>query len=328
MQLFANLSSTLLLITAILAGSFLGWALPDTGTTLSRWVDPTIRVLVALLLFEVRFDLLKQAALHWRFLSIAWVANFVIIPPLGFVIASLFLSGQPLFLTGLVIYFMAPCTDWFLGFTRLAKGNTALGAILLPTNMATQLLLYPVYLSVFLGANGGVEASTLTNTLWKWFLIPAVIGLVTHITLSCILPKRSFATLLRTAGKMIPFVIAALVFFIFSANITVILEHIPVFVWILCAVFLFFVVTYLLGEKLSKLFELDYPERALLTMTTAARNAPLMLGITAAVMPNQPLIYAALIIGMLVEFPHLTVLKHLMLRTHIPPASPISETTS
>jgi hypothetical protein len=32
-------------------------------------------------------------------------------------------------------------------------------------------------------------------------------------------------------------------------------------------------------------------------------------------MPDQPLIYAAFIIGMLLEFPHLTVLKHLMLRT-------------
>jgi ACR3 family arsenite efflux pump ArsB len=277
----------------------------------------------------VRFGLLKQAALHWRLLSIAWVANFLIIPPLGFAIASLFLTGQPPFLTGLVIYFMAPCTDWFLGFTRLAKGNTALGAILLPINMVTQLLLYPVYLSVFLGANGGVEASTLTNTLWQWFLIPAVIALVTHITLRRILNELSFETLLCTAGKMIPFVIAALVFFIFSANITIILEHIPVFVWILCAVFLFFVVTYFLGEGLSKLFKLDYPERALLTMTTAARNAPLMLGITAAVMPNQPLIYEALIIGMLAEFPHLTVLKHLMLRTERRfSATPVPEATS
>ncbi len=49
-------------------------------------------------------------------------------------------------------------------------------------------------------------------------------------------------------------------------------------------------------------------------MTTAARNAPLMLGITAAATPDQPLIYASLVIGMLIEFPHLTALKHLLLR--------------
>jgi len=43
-------------------------------------------------------------------------------------------------------------------------------------------------------------------------------------------------------------------------------------------------------------------------MTTAARNAPLMLAITIIVIPNQPQIYATIIIGLLVVFPHLTIL--------------------
>ena len=48
-------------------------------------------------------------------------------------------------------------------------------------------------------------------------------------------------------------------------------------------------------------------------MTIAARNAPLMLAFTMAALPGQPLIYAALVIGMLVEFPHLTALRSLLL---------------
>jgi hypothetical protein len=51
-----------------------------------------------------------------------------------------------------------------------------------------------------------------------------------------------------------------------------------------------------------------------------------MLGVTAAVFPDQPLVYAALIIGMLVEFPHLTLLKHLLLRKDqaVPAASTLN----
>ena len=49
-------------------------------------------------------------------------------------------------------------------------------------------------------------------------------------------------------------------------------------------------------------------------MTIAARNAPLMLAVTLTALPGQPLIYAALIIGMLLEFPHLTVLQRLLVR--------------
>jgi len=49
-------------------------------------------------------------------------------------------------------------------------------------------------------------------------------------------------------------------------------------------------------------------------MTTTARNSPLMLGLATIALPGQPLVYAVLIIGMLVEFPHLTVLSRLFLR--------------
>ncbi|MEO4043461.1 hypothetical protein AAFN47_17845 [Hoeflea sp. CAU 1731] len=115
-------------------------------------------------------------------------------------------------------------------------------------------------------------------------------------------------------GNIIPFVIAMLILEIFAGNITVILEHVSVFAVILLAIFLFFAAMFFVGEILSKLAGFANPEHALLTMTTAARNAPLMLGVTAIAMPDQPLIYAAIVIGMLVEFPHLTGLRQILLR--------------
>lgn len=313
-KLISNIGSTLLLIAAIFSGSFIGWVSPATGTLLSGWVDYAILTLVSLLFFEVRFETLAKAGTHLRFLSIAWGANFLLIPVIGYLVASLFLTGQPLFFTGLLIYFLAPCTDWFLGFTRLARGNTSLGTVLLPINLITQLLLYPVYLALFAGTRTGVEIATLGGTLLHWFLIPLACAIAAHLALRAILPPRRFEAILTLTGKLLPLVIAVLVLFIFSANIGVILEHLPVFLRILVAVFLFFIATYFLGEGIAKVFKLAYPEHALLTMTIAARNAPLMLGVTAAAFPDQPLIYAALVIGMLVEFPHLTALKHLLLR--------------
>ena len=100
---------------------------------------------------------------------------------------------------------------------------------------------------------------------------------------------------------------------IFSTHIAVILEHRAAFAWILLAVFVFFILIYFLGEAISRLAHLAYPDHALLTMSIAARNAALMLAVTMAALPGQPLIYAALIIGMLVEFPHLTALRHVLL---------------
>jgi len=50
-------------------------------------------------------------------------------------------------------------------------------------------------------------------------------------------------------------------------------------------------------------------------MTIAARNAPLMLAVTMVALPDQPLIYAAIVIGMLLEFPHLTALQRVLMRS-------------
>jgi predicted Na+-dependent transporter len=66
--------------------------------------------------------------------------------------------------------------------------------------------------------------------------------------------------------------------------------------------------TWFLGDLLARRFELTRPQHVLLAMTTTARNSPLMLGLATIFLPDQPMVYAVLIIGMLVEFPHLTFL--------------------
>jgi len=326
MQKFhTNFGTTLLLLTAIVIGSIIGSFTPATAGQISGWVDPLILALVSLLFFEISFGSLACIKRHFRFLSIAWIANFILIPLIGWGIASLFLSGKPLLYTGLLIYFIAPCTDWFLGFTKLANGNTSLGSVLIPINLISQLLLFPVFLALFAGEELGFDMAGLAASLWQWFLLPFVSAIILHQILRRLLPTSIFTSLLHVVSSLIPFTIAALVVCIFAGNITTILGHVNDFLVILAAVFCFFIATWFLGELFTRHFKLAYPEHALLTMTTAARNAPLMLGLTTAAFPNQPLIYAALIIGMLVEFPHLTALKHLLLRREdrsIKPPSP------
>ena len=180
-NIFSNFGSTFLLLGAIISGSMIGYFSPDTGEALGGYVDYTILALVSILFLEVRFEALTKIINNLRFLAIAWLANFILIPTIGFLIATLFLSGKPLFFTGLLIYFIAPCTDWFLGFTRLAGGNTTLGAGLIPVNMVSQLLLYPVYLSIFAKEEVGVDMATMGDTLLDWFLIPFVAAIVVRL---------------------------------------------------------------------------------------------------------------------------------------------------
>ena len=298
--------STSLLLLAIVIGSVLGIASPSLGNQAANFIDPTIFILVFLLLFEVPLKGVFKGVTNIRFITLAWVINFIIIPVIGFSIASLFLADEALFYTGLVIYFMAPCTDWYLGFTRLAKGNVELGAALLPINMVTQLILFPVYLLLF---DTVIAYKVDLYVLLEWFLQPLLAAAMLKILLHKVIKQA-----LALCKVLIPVILMLLVGQIFASNINQLVVHIDVVPLLLLAIFIFFIITYVLAELVAKYARLDYPEHCLLTFTTGARNAPLMLGLAMVVLPNQPLIYVTITIGMLIEFPHLIALKVILLK--------------
>lgn len=298
--------STSLIILAILLGSSIGFFWPNIGDAAGNFTDTTILILVFLLLFEVPLKGIFLGLSKWKFIAVAWLTNFAVIPAVGFVIASLFLSGQPLFYTGLVIYFMAPCTDWYLGFTRMAKGNVELGAALLPINMLSQLMLFPVYLLLF---DTVVDYRVDLTVLVDWFLHPLMAAIILRVLL-----YKVMKTLLPLCRLIIPLVLALLVGQIFASNINVLMGNLAVVPRLLLAIFTFFVMTYFIGDYIARFFKFEYPEHCLLSFTTGARNAPLMLGLTTVAIPDQPLIYATITIGMLIEFPHLTALKLVLLK--------------
>ncbi|MEM8981824.1 MAG: arsenic resistance protein [Pseudomonadota bacterium] len=314
-RLTSATSTSIVLISAIVIGALLGHLQPATGEWLSDRLDYTLLTLVSLLFFGVRFDALLRLAKSARFLAIAVAANFVAIPLIGFGIATLFLSDYPLFFVGLVIYFLSPCTDWFLSFTRLSNGDVAIGTALIPINMTLQLLLYPFYLEWFTQNAVQAEMMAISSILLQWFLLPFLLALAVHQLLRKFMQPTDFEAVLNVADRATLWVTALLILQLFAGNISVMLTHSSLLGWLLLAVFCFFVVVYLLGEGISRAFKLPYRERALLSMTMASRNAPLMLAVSMVVLPDQPLIYAALVIGMLIEIPHLAALSHVLLRS-------------
>ena len=313
----------MLVVTAIAAGMFIGTVSDRASGHLEGWINTTVLALIILLVIDIRIVEIPRVPGVKTWLAIVLATNFLAIPLIGFTIASLGFPDNAAVATGLAIYFMAPCTDWFLGFTRLARGNVALGAALLPINLAIQLVLAPIYLALFADWRGDLDLA-LGQTLFDWFLTPFVIALLLRLVLPKIVPGGRGANVPSRIASLSPLVLALLVTEIFAANVAVMTDHRALFARVLALVFVFFVITYVLGEYIARRARFAYPEHALFTMTTAARNAPLMLGLTAGIAPDEPLLSAAIVAGMLIEFPHLTLLKHLLLRQYremTPPGS-------
>ena len=320
------LTTTLMFLGAIVVGGLLGASVPAAGVFLAGQVDHVVLLLIALLFFELRLDGLCPLRRAPRTVLPAIGMNFLLIPLIAAGLSLLL--PDPAIRIGVVVYCLAPCTDWFLGFTRLAHGDMVTGAALLPLQMALQLALYPIWIALFTGHGVDATLGEIGPTLLIWFVLPAGTGLAGRLLVRLLATPNWRIRIENGAGRLIPAVVAALIICLFAANVGTILAHPIPFVWVLLIVFLFFATTYLIGEGLGRLVRLRHREQALLTMTTSARNAPLMLAITTIALPGRPLVYAAIVLGMLIEFPHLTALTHLLRRREPAPQAAGAERMS
>jgi len=302
--------TAVLFLAAILTGGLLDTVLPVAAEKISGATDPLILVLVAALFFTLRLDGAGALRRAPRTVALAVGINFLVIPLIALAVTAL-LPDQALRL-GVLIYCLAPCTDWFLGFTRLSGGDTATGAALIPVQLTLQLLLYPLWLALFAGEHATEVLAVAGPTLSTWFVLPAALGLGLRLALRLALPATRRARIVTAADHAVPILIALVIVAVFSGNVRTILASPGRFAWVLAAVFLFFVLAFLLGEGVARLAGLPAPEHALLTMTTSARNAPLMLALTTVALPDEPIVHAAIVLGMLIEFPHLTAITRLL----------------
>ncbi|MGO1507644.1 MAG: arsenic resistance protein [Microbacterium sp.] len=319
---FRAWSTTALFLAAILVGSLIGAFAPAAAGSIGGFTDLLILLLVGTLFFTLRLDGFSELRRAPRTVLLAIGMNFLAIPIIAFALTAM-LPNEALRL-GVLIYCLAPCTDWFLGFIRLAGGNTTTGAALIPIQLVIQLLLYPTWLSLFTGERINSTIAEAGPTLLTWFVLPAAFGLGLRLLLRLTVVPGTRQRVVDGADRFVPAIIAAVIVAIFADNVGAILADTAAFGWVLLIVFLFFAATYALGEGVARWSRLPYVEHAVLAMTTSARNAPLMLSLTVIALPDQPVVHAAIILGMLIEFPHLTVITQL-LRRRRPEAATASE---
>lgn len=303
---------TVLLGASIAAGVAIGVLLPSAGEALGAAVDPLVLLLVAAIVFALRFDGVAGLRGAPRTVLAAVGVNFLVVPVVALLLSRV-VPDEALRL-GVLVYCLAPCTDWFLGFIRLAGGDTRAGAALIPVQMGLQLALYPFWLALFAGEQAGIGLGDALGTMLTWFALPAGAALLGRALLRIAAARAVRDRVIAGADAAAPFVIAALIVCLFAANVGVILEDARAFGWVLLVVFLFFLAIFAIGEGVTRGLRLEGPAATTVVMTTSARNAPMMIGLTAVALPDQPAVVAAIAIGMLVEFPHLTALTALLRR--------------
>ncbi|MDR3205632.1 MAG: arsenic resistance protein, partial [Candidatus Methanoplasma sp.] len=227
----------------------------------------------------------------------------------------LFLGDSLPMRIGFLMLLATPCTDWYLVFTAMTKGNVPLSAAILPLNLVLQLLLLPVYLFLMVGSGSQFEMLSLLESIVYVLVIPFVLANIARIILNRTSVKERFDGIMDAQGDNLQLLFLCLaVAAMFASQGSMILDNPMLMAEMLLPLAVFFVFNFLLAQAAGRLLKLPFDDTVSLSFTTLARNSPLALAIAVAAFPDEPLIALVLVIGPLIELPVLSLASHVLRR--------------
>ena len=272
--------------------------------------DTLITVFLCLMLYgvflEVPIKELRHSFTNVKFTLTSLIINFIWTPLFGYFLGSIFFKGNVDVLIGFFMLILTPCTDWYLVFTKLAKGDVGLSLSILPINLVLQIILLPIYLILFFSSGNAMDYTQLAYSLITVIVIPFIAAQISKAIFN--------SALTRKVSDLEIWFLALAVLCIFASQGKVLFDNLGSVVTIFIPLLIFFGVNVIIDLLISEKINLTYPEYASLTMTTLARNSPLALAIAINSFPGHELISIALVIGPLIELPVLYIVSKLTLR--------------
>ncbi|MFB4212946.1 arsenic resistance protein [Shouchella sp. JSM 1781072] len=277
------------------------------------FILPFLFVMLYGLFLTIPLDGLKNAFKNINFLSTNVILNFIWTPILAWGLGAIFLTEHPALWLGFILLLVTPCTDWYLIFTSIAKGNLSLSTSVLPINLILQVMFLPLYLLLFAGAMETVGVSSILESVVLVLLTPFFLASLTRYLFN---KKRD-----ELEKKIVPFFSSSQIIFLsfaivamFASQGSYLINNLEVIMLMLLPLLTFYVINFIFAQLIGRWFNYSYEDTVSLNMTIIARNSPVALAIVLTAFPEQPLIALALIIGPLIELPVLAVLSQILLK--------------
>ena len=298
----------IIIFTAIIMGLIF-----SNMQTIAQNTGNLINIFLCLMLFglflEVPLNELKDSFKNTKFTATSLIVNFIWTPLFGYFLGSLFLKGNVDVMIGFFMLILTPCTDWYLVFTKLAKGDLTLSLSILPINLVLQIILLPIYLVIFFSSANTMDYAQLAHSLLIVIVIPFIAAQIVKFILNRDLKEKATDVF---SNLQICF-LALAVFCIFASQGELLFTNLDSIITIFVPLIIFFIANTIIDLLLSEKINFTYEEYASLTMTTLARNSPLALAIAINSFPGHELISIALVIGPLIELPVLYVVSRFCL---------------
>jgi len=269
-----------LYLAAIAAGLWLGTTAPAVAPVFERVLWPVLGLLLYATFTQVPLVHLPVALRDRRFMAAVLTGNFLLVPLLVWVLLAL-APADPAVRLGILMVLLVPCTDWFITFTHLARGDTGRAIAVTPIVLLVQITLLPLYLWLFMGRSFAeiMAAERVLTVFLTLIVLPLFAAWLTERWVEQ-RPERAVLTE-RLAWLPVP-LLAAVVFLIAAAQVTAVIEALPV----LDRVFLVFLL-YLIGAPvialvLARLARLAPKPSRTLVFSLGSRNSFVVLPLALA----------------------------------------------
>ncbi|MGD6967620.1 arsenic resistance protein [Rossellomorea vietnamensis] len=309
MNLFEKLY-TLIIFSAVIIGIAIG-QVEFVRAHAGSFIVPLLVVMLYITFLQIPLEEIKKAFKNKKFTYTSVAINFVWTPFLAWMLALIFLGGQPSIYIGFIMLMVTPCTDWYLIFTSIAKGDVALSAAILPLNLILQVLLLPIYLLIFEGTTGVIEMQFLVESILVVLIIPLIMAALTQFLLR---NRQKLLGNLKLKLTVFPIIFLSIaIAAMFASQGQMLLNNLGLLARMTVPILLFFVINFFVSQKVGKSMKFPPSERISLSLTTLARNSPIALAIALTAFPEEPLIALTLVIGPLLELPILAVISQVLL---------------
>lgn len=295
---------------AVLLAIGVGLGRSDSAPFIEQLIDPVLAVLLYVTFLEIPFVRLRRAFTNGRFMAAALGMNFLVVPVVVWGLIQ-FLPQEPVILVGAFMVLLTPCIDYVITFTELAGGNSEQITATTPALMLVQLLLLPVYLWLFMGAEVAeiIEAGPFIEAFLIIITLPLTLAWLTEVWAERS-PKGEYWQ--ETMGWLPVPMMGATLFVVIASQLPRVQDSIGQLAAVIPVYIAFLVIMPLLGRLAAGLFQMDVGESRALVFTSVTRNSLVVLPLALALPAGYELAPAVVVTQTLVELTGMVVLTRMV----------------
>jgi len=271
-----------LIVTALLLGLVSGGWTPAPGRFIRRFAFALIFLMIGAMGFTLRLRTLGRALQETKAVFLGLVLNFAAAPLLCWVLAFLWLGGEPDLAAGVILIGAVPCAGMAIVWTGLLKGDVALATVINAATMIAAPLLIPALMKLFAGAYLAVDAGPLFGSVLESVLMPLLVGLLAREALE---RRRDMTPWVPLMPAVSGAAAVMLMFMAVNTSVPLLRANLPVLGPLAAALVLVFPALFCAAWAMGRSF-LSPAKNIALIFSAGMKNLPIAVAVAAVSLPE------------------------------------------